>query len=150
MVGGFQLYCRCDLSCELHGLGYLSDLAYLDLYLLACLAALHSTLYGLRQSASECDVVPLDQDSVFEVLPVVHAPATTDSVFVQQTQAGNGLACVQHLGLGTACSFYELTGQCGDTAHALHQVQDDAFAAQNRSSVVADNRDDLSALYTDA
>jgi hypothetical protein len=73
-------------------------------------------------------MVVLDQNAVRKIKPVVLPAATTDRIFIDSTQARNGLAGVQNLRFRARDRLHELARKGGDTAHALHKVQYDALA----------------------
>src|SRR5579859_2380124 len=54
------------------------------------------------------------------------------------------------MGLGALQLVGVLARKCGDAAHVLHQVEDDAFAAQEGAGVVADDGEGLAVVGADA
>src|ERR1700733_1237574 len=112
------------------GLLELLAIAHLHLDALAGLARRERRGEHLGNAAPKRDVVVLDQDAVGEVEAMFFAAAAGDRVFIQQAQAGHGLARVKNLRFGALHLVDVAAGDGGDAAHSLHQVQDYAFAGE--------------------
>lgn len=94
-------------------------------------------------SSAEIDVIVLDEDSVGEVEAVVLASAAADGILVQKTHTGHGLAGIENACFGTRYSVHEAAGLGGDAAHPLEQVEDDPFAREDSSRLMAHDGDRL-------
>ena len=121
---------------ECFGQFFIATNFYLDL--LARLAQAKCPFEHRRNTAAEPDVIRLDENAVGEVEPVVLSAATLHGIFVEEAQAGNSLARVDYLRAGALHGIHVLAHVSGDAAHALHQVEHDAFAGEDDAGVVAE------------
>ena len=84
------------------------------------------------------EVVVLDEQAVVQADAVVVAAAGADGVFVEQAEAGDGLARVVDLGSGALDAADEAVGEGGDAGDALEEVEDDALGGEQGAHGAAD------------
>ena len=108
------------------------------------------TFKGGDNSTGESDVIVFDQDSVGKIEAMILAAAAAYGIFVDDAQAGSGLACIKNAGFGTGDGVDELASRGGDAAHALEKIQDDALTGEKDACVVADDGDGLAFVETHA
>ena len=83
---------------------------------------------------------------VEEAEAVVDAAAHGDGVFVQGTEAGDGLAGVEDAGAGSGDRVDECAGERGDAAEALEEVEGGAFAGEGQAGVGLDESRNFAGL----
>ena len=86
-----------------------------------------------RDRTGDGDVVVLDEDSVVEPRAVIDAAAGLDGVFLEETQARRRLARVLDDGAGALDRAHDGGRRGGDAGEVAEQIQDHAFAAQERA-----------------
>src|SRR5205807_7937820 len=118
-----------------------------DLDPLVGLAIFQRSLEEDGKAATERYVVVFDKDAVLQIETVIDAAAAADGVFVECAEAGDGFAGVENFGFCVGYGFYELVGERGDAAHALHQVEDDPLAGEDGGGVVADDGEGLALFH---
>ena len=80
------------------------EIAHFDVDGLSGLAAFFGAGEDLLDATAERDVIVLDENAVGEIEAMVFAAAATNGVFVEDAQAGYGLACIEDFGAGVAGS----------------------------------------------
>ena len=120
--------------------------AHLDLHALTGLALLERALEHRRDAAAERDVIVLDENAGGEIDAVIGSPAAEDGVFFKGPHAGDGFARVEHAGAGALNRVSIFTGERGDAAEVLQQVEDHALATEQDARVVADDGEHLASM----
>lgn len=87
------------------------------------------------------DVVVFDEDAVGEGHAVVAASAGEDAVFVEEAEAGCGLAGVDDGGVGAFDRVDVFGGEGCDAAHSLEEVEGGSFGAEDCGGVAGDGGD---------
>src|SRR4051794_29567482 len=75
---------------------------------------------------------------------MVGAASAENRVLVERAQARNCFPGVEDVRLCSLNRIDILTGEGGDTAKVLHQIQDDTLATEQHASVMADDGKNLS------
>ena len=136
-------------SAMFHDLAYLVERAALDfdfkmqpLFLLVGGAAVQ----GAGYAAAEVDVVVLEQNHVEQPDAVVDTAADLHGFFFEHSHTGCGLARVKHTGVGALEPFHIAVGHGGDAAHALHDVEHEAFGLQEGAHLSRDEHGNIAGL----
>ena len=93
---------------------------------------------GPADAAGEVDVVVLQQDHVEQSHAVVLAAADLHGHLVQHAHAGRGLARVEHARTEPFEVLHVEGRLRGHAAHALHDVEQDAFGLEQRAQAPRD------------
>jgi hypothetical protein len=88
-------------------------------------------------------MVVLDEDAIGEIKPMVMSSATTHGIFVEKTQAGNGLPRIKDASLGSSNHIHVPPSCRSNATHALKKIQNHAFAGEDHAGVVSNNRNRL-------
>ena len=83
---------------------------------------------GVGDAAGEVDVVVLKQNHIEEPYAVVHSPANLHSLLLQDAHAGRCLPRVKDMAARSLHAFHVTVGHRRYAAHALHDVQHEAFS----------------------
>ena len=92
-------------------------------------------------------MVVLQQNHVEEADAVVLSPSYLDSHLLEDAHAGGCLASVEHAGMRTLEALLILMGHGGDAAHALHDVQHQAFRLEKRLYFSLHNHGHVAGLH---
>src|SRR3569833_2760120 len=94
-------------------------------------------------------MVVLDEDSRGKIQTVISASAAENSVLLESAKAGYGFARVKDACFRALDGIDVLARKSRDATEMLQEVQDDTFAAEQHSGVVANHGKDLSFMHAD-
>ncbi len=81
---------------------------------------------------------------------MILSASATYRVFIQHAQSHHRLARVENLRASSAYRIHKSPRDRGNSAQSLQQVQDHAFAGEQRPRVMPDIRDDLALVQPNA
>lgn len=90
-------------------------------------------------AAGKVYVVVFQQNHVEQSDTMVHATADADCLFLHHAHAGGRFSCVKYPGVRAFQPLYVFVCHCSDAAHALHDVQHQAFGLQEAAYFSCDD-----------
>src|SRR5438067_10956839 len=100
-----------------------------------------------RYSASDGDVIVLDQDRVIEAETMIVAAAAAHGVLLQRAQSGRSLAGADDSRLGMRDARNEGGGGGGDARQMAEKIQCNAFGAEYRPGIAGNRHQIAAALH---
>ena len=78
---------------------------------------------------------------------MVHTATDFHSFFFQHTHAGSGFASVEHASVGAFKLLHIASCHCGDTAHALHNVEHQTFGLEQTAHTACYHHGHIAGLH---
>ena len=106
-----------------------------------------ATVDGVIDTASEIDVIVLEENHIEETDTMVHTTTNLHCLLLQHTETWSSLTGVEDVSLGTFKALYILSGHGSNTAHTLHDVEHETLSLKQRTGLALYDHSDVALLH---